>query len=72
MFVYLDEQQCWAMKFKFPIFTCGSCLTPPTVPLVGIDIVVGSSKHITGEGSGLHIPSSPHIELLFDGTNPDC
>ena len=35
------------------------------------DIVVGSSKHITWEGFGLHIPSSPHTELLFDGVNPD-
>ena len=27
--------------------------------------------HTTCEESGLHIPSSPHSELLLDGENPD-
>ena len=34
--------------------------------------VPGNVTHITWEGSGLHLSSSPHTELGDDGLNPGC
>jgi len=50
-------------SLNFPPAACGGVDTD--------DIIVGSSKHVTWEGFGIHIPSSPHTELLLDGANPD-
>ena len=36
---------------------------------VGIGITI---LHSTWEGSGLHLPSLPHVALRYDGTSPGC
>ena len=60
------------------------CISPHlTIPvgsvvpfgIVSVGVPVGSDAiivHITWEGSGLHLSSSPHTELGTDGVNPDC
>ena len=40
---------------------------------VGVPVVVGITiLHSTWEGSGLHLPSLPHVALRYDGTSPGC
>ena len=60
------------------------CISPHlTIPvgsvvpfgIVSVGVLVGSDViivHTTWEGSGLHLPSSPHTELDDDGANPGC
>ena len=51
------------------------------VPVPGIDVQFGIVVpvgvgviilHSTWEGSGLHLPSLPHVALGCDGTSPGC
>ena len=51
------------------------------IPVPGIDVQFGIvvpvdvgviTLHSTWEGSGLHLPSLPHVALRYDGTSPDC
>ena len=40
---------------------------------VGVPVVVCITVlHSTWEGSGLHLPSLPHVALRYDGTSPGC
>ena len=36
---------------------------------VGVGVII---LHSTWEGSGLHLPSLPHVALRYDGTSPGC
>ena len=50
-------------------------ISPVVVAVVGDTEginVGGIMMHSTWEGSGLHVPSSPHTELGDDGANPGC
>ena len=37
-----------------------------------VPVAIGILIHTTWEGSGFHLPSSPHTELVCDEVNPDC
>ena len=39
------------------------------VSVGGIDVII---LHSTCEGSGLHVPSLPHVARGYDGTSPGC
>ena len=48
-------------------------VVPGSIDSIGIPVGVGITiLHSTCEGSGLHLPSLPHVALRYDGTSPGC
>ena len=48
-------------------------VVPVGIDSVGVPVGVGITiLHSTRDGSGLHLPSLPHVALRYDGTSPGC
>ena len=48
-------------------------IVPVGIDSAGVPVVVGITiLHSTWEGSGLHLPSLPHVALRYDGTSSGC
>ena len=73
-------QACPTMKHILLVtfIPVGAGATVGTV-VVGVPVSIGGSVgisvgilHSTWEGSGLQLPSIPHVALRCDGTRPGC
>ena len=58
----------WTVTIPVDTGVLVGIVVPVGIP-VGAGVII---LHSTWEGSGLHLPSLPHVALQYDGTSPGC